>query len=159
MFFPIKGMNNFYYSSMGLSKKPIMKVDNSQKKINYLSQCPETSENEERQKIISRILEKLARGETLTAAELDFLKKYAPELYAKAVAIAEERQELEQRLRRAKTKGEVESIRSEKITSLVTQMKLDPEFAGMRLKAMAEVFDKEGNNKKDDEQKGRVHKV
>ncbi len=159
MIFPIKGTNNFYYSSMGLHKKPIKKADEPKKEISFLDDCFKTSENEKRQKIISRIYEKLMRGEELTASELDFLKKYAPDLYSKAIQITEERRELEQRLRRAKTKREVEQIKSEKITSLVTQMKHDPEFTGIRLKAIDDVFRKEGNNKKDDEQKDKIHKI
>lgn len=52
------------------------------------------------------IQSKLARGKKLSAVELDYLRQNAHELYAKAVRVNQDREELERRLKTCKTKDE-----------------------------------------------------
>lgn len=61
---------------------------------------------------INSIRSKMKSGKRLTATELSYLKQHDPDLHSKATRIAEERTTLEQRLKRCKSKREVESVRA-----------------------------------------------
>lgn len=86
------------------------------------------------QKKLQKIKNKLRSGAKLTGEELDFLRRYAPELYRKVAALQKERENYEQRLKQAKTRDEAEQIKMEKMAqSVASADKEDSEFGLIRL--------------------------
>jgi len=61
-------------------------------------------------------------GRKLSFGELEYLKKNNPDLYAKAVRIAKEREDYEKNLRYCKTKKDVLSVRMNKIASFMMEL-------------------------------------
>ena len=86
------------------------------------------------QRKLQKIKNKLKAGARLTGEELEFLRRYAPELYRKVVALQKERDQYEQRLKEAKTRDEAEQIKLEKMAqSVASSDKEDPEFELIRI--------------------------
>lgn len=65
---------------------------------------------EKRQKMDAKILAKLESGKKLSAKEMQYLRKYNPVLYAKALRIQLKIKHLEEQLKHAKSKEEVTNI-------------------------------------------------
>lgn len=71
----------------------------------------------------AKIRAKLEMGIPLTGKEMDFLRKYCPQLYAIAVRVQLKRKILEEKLSHAKSKEEVQDIQLE---AMATIRKEDP---------------------------------
>ena len=88
-------------------------------------------------KRISKIKTKLKSGAKLGAADKAFLRKHAPELYRKVLALEKEREAYEERLKECKTRDEVEEAKLQKKGEMSSTMKdTDPEFAMIRMAQM-----------------------
>lgn len=88
---------------------------------------------------IESLRARLKAGKRLSPAEMDFLREYAPELYAKAVRVSMERDEYERALRRAKTQGDAERVQNLKMVQISERLKhMDPEEGEMLTNAVAE---------------------
>lgn len=102
--------------------------------IKAISSGKSQMDNSDIQKKLQKIKNKLKAGEKLTGEELSFLRKYAPELYRKVVALAKERENYEQRLKDADTRDEAEQIKTEKLAqSAAASKQKDPEFQLVRI--------------------------
>lgn len=73
---------------------------------------------ETRRRLEKRIRAKLEAGKRLTAKELRYLRRYNPGLYATAMRVEAKRRSMEERLRHARSKEEVEDILSEELASV-----------------------------------------
>lgn len=82
-------------------------------------------DEEKRNRMEAKILAKLEAGKRLTAEELRYLKRYNPGLYAVAVRVEAKRKSVEERLKHAHSKSEVEQILGE---ALSTIHKNDPNY-------------------------------
>lgn len=80
-------------------------------------------EESARAKKEAKIRAKLEAGVPLTRKEMEFLRKYNPQLYAIALRVEIKRKSLEQRLSSAKSKSEVQDIQLE---AMATIRKNDP---------------------------------
>lgn len=89
---------------------------------------------EEKQRQLQRILQKLENGDKLTPQELSLIQRYCPEMYAKAMRIQAQRQQLENRLKQAKSKEEATNIYHDALNSI---SKEDPDK-----KALMAAYDK-----------------
>lgn len=70
---------------------------------------------------LSGIDSRLKLGGELTDKELEYLKEKNPELYKKALAIKEERKQYKKSLQNARTKEEVERIKSNKMQTFLSE--------------------------------------
>lgn len=70
---------------------------------------------------LSGIDSKLKLGGELTDKELEYLREKNPELYKKALAIKEERKQYKKSLQNARTKEEVERIKSNKMQTFLSE--------------------------------------
>lgn len=70
---------------------------------------------------LNAIDSKLKSGSELTEKELEYLREKNPELYKKAMAIKEERKQYKKSLQNAKSKEEVERIKSNKMQAFLTE--------------------------------------
>jgi len=112
------------------------------------SPLPSTGQDLE-SRAVEAIRTKLRAGKKLSPAELDFLREHAPELYSKAVRVAQERDTYEQSLRRSRTKEEVTVKQNRKMAQVATYIKsCDPEEAEMLVNA---IQDANRNYKRSDE--------
>ena len=75
-----------------------------------------TMDKESRQTMATIEL-KMNSGKRLTSAEMEFLRKNAPETYKKAKAIETERKAYEQRLKSCKTKEEVQRVKASQMAA------------------------------------------
>lgn len=88
-------------------------------------------------KRIAKIKTKLKSGAKLGAGDKAFLRKHAPELYRKVLALEKEREAYEERLKECKTRDEVEEAKLQKKGEMSSTMKdTDPEFAMIRMAQM-----------------------
>ena len=86
------------------------------------------------QKKLQKIKNKLKAGARLTGEEIQFLRRYAPELYRMVLILQREREQYEQRLKEAKTRDEAEQIKMEKMAqSVAASDKEDSEFKLIRI--------------------------
>ncbi len=82
-------------------------------------------DEEARKKIDAKIQAKLEAGKRLTAEEMRYLRRYNPGLYAVAMRVEAKRKSVEERLKHAHSKSEVEQILGE---ALSTINKNDPNY-------------------------------
>ncbi len=73
---------------------------------------------EERAKPEAKIRAKLEAGKRLTAEEMNYLKRYNPVLYAIAFRVEMKRKNVENRLKNATSKEEVEQIQAEALSTI-----------------------------------------
>lgn len=114
-----------------------------------------------------RINGKLKAGQTLTGADLGYLRDNDPELYKKAVQIMKERKELDNELRRCKSKDEAMRFKSSKLGVTLDNVSGggksldsvgDNEFILMRVAAINDVYRvyKSGKTYKDLPEKSKL---
>lgn len=70
---------------------------------------------------ISSITLKLKSGQRLSGSEIEFLKENSPELYKKAVQIAEEREQYRKKLENCRTKEDVLKVNAEKLQQFANE--------------------------------------
>ena len=75
------------------------------------------------QSIMSGIRAKLNAGKKLSSSELSYLKKNDPETYQHVKAMEAERKAYEQRLRRCKTKEEVQRLKASQMASSLDRVR------------------------------------
>ena len=105
--------------------------------------------DEQRAQKLLFIQSKLKAGMQLSGPEMEYLRKYAPELYRKAEQIEKEREEYMRELKKCKTKEEVQRLNAQKLQNLAgemstvmsssapTEQKLEKiEFISMRIAAI-----------------------
>lgn len=78
----------------------------------------EVDEQKLREKYDAKIQAKLQSGKRLTAKEMKYLQKYNPVMYAHAVRIEMKRRSVEEKLKHARSKEEVEEIQFEAISTI-----------------------------------------
>lgn len=82
-------------------------------------------DEEARKKIDAKIQAKLEAGKRLTTEEMRYLRRYNPGLYAVAMRVEAKRKSVEERLKHAHSKSEVEQILGEALSSV---RKTDPAY-------------------------------
>ena len=98
---------------------------------------------------VEMITTKMKSGIELSGDDLEFLKANAPELYEKAVQIAQERKQYEEALARCKTKDDVQRLNTQRLSAYMNEgqaimhsnmtraQKMEKmEFLGMRVNAI-----------------------
>lgn len=78
----------------------------------------EADEQALKEKYESRIRMKLEAGKRLTPKEMQYLRQYNPTLYAYAVRVEAKRRTVEERLKHAKSKREVQDIQDDAMYSV-----------------------------------------
>lgn len=78
----------------------------------------EVDEQKLREKFDAKIQAKLEAGKRLSEKELNYLKKYNPQMYAHALRIEMKRRAVEEQLRHAKSKRQVQEIEDEAMCSI-----------------------------------------
>ncbi len=81
-----------------------------------------TATGQSKSTAVAGIFAKLMAGQELSPSELEYLKEADPELYEKAVKVANERKEYERKLKQCKSKDEVEKVKLEKLSNLSSEM-------------------------------------
>lgn len=121
---------------MNLGNQGLNAVDNMESfAIEYFQKMQEIAEEnnqmseEEKQKYLQRILQKLKNGDKLTGEELSFVQRYYPETYPRVMRIQAQRQQLESSLKHAKSKEEAASIYQETMSSIGKE---DPDRAALQ---------------------------
>ncbi|MBO9610086.1 MAG: hypothetical protein J7639_29275 [Paenibacillaceae bacterium] len=66
---------------------------------------------------------KLIAGQELTPAELEYLKQHAPDLYHKAVKVAQERESYKSSLSQSRTKNETIELHNQTLTRVLAEVK------------------------------------
>jgi hypothetical protein len=108
-------------------------------KFQKASPLPQIGQDPEA-RTVEAIRSKLKAGKKLSPAELDFLREHSPELYAKAVRVAQERDAYEASLRASKSKAEVEAKQNRMLARVAGMMKhCDPEEREMLVNAVQDV--------------------
>lgn len=83
----------------------------------------EATSDSSHQSIMSGIRAKLNAGKRLSSSELQYLKKNDPETYQHVKAMEAERKAFEQRLRRCKTKEEVQRLKASQMASSLDRVR------------------------------------
>ena len=83
----------------------------------------EATSDSSHQSIMSSIRAKLNAGKRLSSSELQYLKKNDPETYQHVKAMEAERKAFEQRLRRCKTKEEVQRLKASQMASSLDRVR------------------------------------
>lgn len=71
---------------------------------------------------IEAISNKIKSGKKLSIAELEYIKKNAPQLYEQAVKAMKERESYREELRKCKTKDEVMALKTQKVAQYVSEV-------------------------------------
>ncbi|MDR0222209.1 MAG: hypothetical protein LBI38_01560 [Oscillospiraceae bacterium] len=93
-------------------------IKDADQKRQSVSEAMRRAKEEESKKRLSSVTYKLKTGKKLTFEEMEILRVHAPELYREALMIMRRREELERRMKDAKTKREVEVIRASAIATV-----------------------------------------
>ena len=101
--------------------RPFMPDNPNKKEENTITALIKQNEETQKTETMQRIDRKLKTGKKLSAAEMDYLRKNAPDLYVKAVKIEAEREEYRRALSRCKTKEEAKQLHTEKTMQLLTE--------------------------------------
>jgi len=97
--------------------------------------------------VVEALRTKLRAGKKLSQAEMDFLKEHAPELYAKAVRVARQREDYERSLRQSQSKREADQKQKQQAILTAEQLKhCDPEEAEMLVNAIRDAERKYKNS-------------
>ncbi len=80
--------------------------------------CNEVDEQKLREKFDAKIQAKLESGKRLSEKELNYLKKYNPQMYAHALRIEMKRRAVEEQLKHAMSKQQVQEIEDGALTSI-----------------------------------------
>ena len=100
---------------------PFIPDNPNKKEENTITSLIKQNEETQKTETMQRIDRKLKTGKKLSVAEMDYLRKNAPDLYAKAVKIETEREEYRRALSRCKTKEEAEQLHTEKTMMLLAE--------------------------------------
>lgn len=106
----------------------------------------EVDEQELREKYESSIRAKLSAGKRLSSKEMQYLRKYNPALYAQVVRIEAKRQAVEERLKHAKSKKQVQEIQADALATISKNDSAREYMAAAVQEAVAE-FKKTGEYK------------
>ncbi len=80
--------------------------------------CNEADEQKMREKLDAKIQAKLESGKRLSEKELNYLRKYNPQMYAHALRIEIKRRAVEEQLKHAKSKQQVQEIEDGALASI-----------------------------------------
>lgn len=101
-------------------KKTELEIKNEQFKAEYMHR---QDENEDDDKMLTDINNKIAVDQELTPEELRYLQNKNPSLYQKVKNIENEKKQYEKDLKNCKTKEEVERLKMNKVSSALSAIK------------------------------------
>ena len=101
-------------------KKTELEIKNEQFKAEYMHR---QEENEDDDKMLTDINNKIAVDQELTPEELRYLQNKNPSLYQKVKNIENEKKQYEKDLKNCKTKEEVERLKMNKVSSALSAIK------------------------------------
>ena len=101
-------------------KKTELEIKNEQFKAEYMRR---QEENEDDDKMLTDINNKIAVDQELTPEELRYLQNKNPSLYQKVKNIENEKKQYEKDLKNCKTKEEVERLKMNKVSSALSAIK------------------------------------
>lgn len=81
--------------------------------------------------MLTSITAKLEMGQALSPSDLIYLRNHAPDQYAKAMKLAEEKRRYEEELSRCKTKDEVRALHTSKLAGALSHIKIGMEQNNM----------------------------
>lgn len=79
-------------------------------------------QKQDRNKQLNAITVKLKSGQKLSGQEMEYLRRYSPALYEKAVKIRQERDQYRESLRKSRTKEDAEQKKAQKLQELSTEL-------------------------------------
>lgn len=128
-------------------------ITSSSNKNSKASVVTRIHESEKKDYKLERILNKFRSGKKLTAGELSYVARKAPEMYQKIVSVMQRREQLERRLESA-TKEEAAKIMSEEMGSLENIIDdFEKEATANQLReAFNEYFSSQSPDNEDDEE-------
>ena len=120
-----------FYGTAGSQAKRSALLFKARQRVNNLGGLRQPGQTdtmkEAEQQVISQRLSsigsKLKSGQKLSASELQFLQKHSPELFEKAVKVAKEREQYEKKLKRCRSKEEVQRLHAQKTSMLLCEAK------------------------------------
>ena len=101
-------------------KKTELEIKNEQFKAEYMRR---QEENEDDDKMLTDINNKIAVDQELTPEEMRYLQNKNPSLYQKVKSIENEKKQYEKDLKNCKTKEEVERLKMNKVSSALSAIK------------------------------------
>jgi hypothetical protein len=126
-----RGIGSGYIQSLWFQQ-----VKKASEKYQKASPLPNVERDPEA-RTVEAIRTKLLAGKKLSSVELDYLREHAPELYEKAIRVAQDRDAYETSLRQSKSQEEVDRKQNQKMIQMVNAMKhCDPEEAQMLMNAI-----------------------
>jgi hypothetical protein len=114
----------------------LQQVKKASQKYRKVSPVPTVEQNPEFA-AVEVLRMKLRAGKRLSPSELDFLRECAPDLYAKAIRVAQQRDAYEKSLRQSQSKAEADQKQNQQAALLAGTLKnCDPEEAEMLMSAI-----------------------
>lgn len=120
---------------------PFMKKGNEEEDP-QITQLRENAEQVAKNNVISSIDGKLKAGQKLSSEELEYLKANCPELYEEAVKVQQEREQYEKKLKRCKTKEEVQKLHMQTMQNFLSATKAISNNPNIPLGKKQELLDK-----------------
>ncbi len=99
------------------------KTEEEQNVLSMLDRYKKQIAEQREQAAMGGITAKLKSGQSLSPAELDYLKENAPELYEEYVKIQKEREAYEKELKKCETKEDVRRVNTMKMNSFMNEAK------------------------------------
>ena len=97
-------------------------VSTKEEMINYYLQktldCDNEMTDDEKKAMEARIESKLKRGKKLSAKEMEYLRKYNPMMYLRALRIQKAAEAVKEQLKQAKSKEQVTNIVSQSLAGI-----------------------------------------
>lgn len=120
-------------------------VSTKEEMINYYLQktldCDNEMTDDEKKAMEARIESKLKRGKKLSAKEMEYLRKYNPMMYLRALRIQKAAEAVKEQLKQAKSKEQVTNIVSQSLAG-ISDKDPDKEYMVAAINEVAEEFKK-----------------
>ena len=120
-------------------------VSTKEEMINYYLQktldCDNEMTDDEKKAMEARIESKLKRGKKLSAKEMEYLRKYNPMMYIRALRIQKAAEAVKEQLKQAKSKEQVTNIVSQSLAG-ISDKDPDKEYMVAAINEVAEEFKK-----------------
>lgn len=121
-------------------------VSTKEEMINYYLQktldCDNEMTDDEKKAMEARIESKLKRGKKLSAKEMEYLRKYNPMMYLRALRIQKAAEAVKEQLKQAKSKEQVTNIVSQSLAG-ISDKDPDKEYMVAAINEVAEEFKKD----------------
>jgi len=144
----IQGTNNFF-NMLNLSNKKFKTREEEEKILKARKDNPvldkvlyqqDIAKAFEKKSSVEKIAKKIARGESLTAEEMEFIRQNDPEMLRKAQMAKQEKEELERKVKSAQNKQQAQSILAQAgMAALKVAKEVDPQLGNLLMEGVKSV--------------------